>query len=118
MALADEEGAAGVVGFYLQTPEHKLKAKQLHDLYGATVLMCKPATIDEVPLDMLLICVVSNGPQFDAAAVCYSQGELEAFGDPQDPRPMVWLLMNKQLVFDRVLGLQEYMEHMVHPEVR
>ncbi len=118
VALADEEGAAGVVGFYIQTPENKLKAKQLHDLYGATVLMGKPKSLDEVPDDMLLICVVSNGPQFDAAAVCHSEGKLEEFGDPEDPRPMVWLLMNKQLVFDQVPGLQEYMERMVHPEVR
>ncbi len=109
------------MGFYLQTPEHKLKAKQLHDLYGAIVLSLKPDTLDRVPDNMLLICVVSVGSMLNrsyAAAVCYSEGELVAFGDPEDPRPKVWLLMNKQMVFDRVLGLEEYMEHMVHPEVR
>lgn len=37
-----------------------------------------------------LVCVVSNG-SWDAAAYIYSQGEFEAFADPNDTRRKTWL---------------------------
>lgn len=73
--------------------EAQHKANDLIDS-GATELSGPPASLANVPQDKALLCVVSN-PMFDAAALAYSDPELEEFKQP-DGRPKRWLLMNKQ----------------------
>lgn len=43
-----------------------------------------------VPDDECYVCLVDNGP-FTAAAVAYDRGEMEAFSDPSDPRPRLYV---------------------------
>lgn len=52
---------------------------------GAELLVYEPKEWEEG-----LVCVVANGP-FDAAAYAYNKAEMEAFQDPSDERPKVWL---------------------------
>lgn len=64
------------MGYYIQTPEIQCKADQLIGMYNAYTIK-QPETFDP-PADKMLICVVQNGP-FDAAAICYDQGEFAEF---------------------------------------
>ena len=41
-----------------------------------------------------VVCVVDNGP-FEAAAFCFDAKELKDFQDPNDPRPEVWIVMDR-----------------------
>lgn len=49
---------------------------------------------DFVPDDCLIVCLVDNGP-FTAAAVGYSERELEYFKSPNDLRPKKWYVVQK-----------------------
>lgn len=42
--------------------------------------------------DDIAVCLVDNGP-FTAAAVAFSQAELEYFKSPADPRPKLWFMV-------------------------
>ena len=86
------------MGYYIQTAEPCHKAGQLVSERGASRAL-KPETLAEIPEGEALVCVVQNGP-FDAAALIYCDEELRAFGDPNDPRPREWLLMDKALAHE------------------
>ncbi len=47
-----------------------------------------PAFTDPCSGDVT-VCLVNNGP-FTAAAVAYSEREVDAFNQPRDGRPKVW----------------------------
>lgn len=74
------------MGYYVEVPENKGKARQLAVLHGATILAQRPEAFEDVPDGQALICVVDNGP-FEAAALCYSAAEFEAFARPDDVGP-------------------------------
>ena len=42
-----------------------------------------------------IVCLVDNGP-FRAAAICYNEGEILAFHDPNDSRPKKWFKVSKK----------------------
>lgn len=88
------------MGYYIQVPQNKGKAQQLVDLYGAEILPRMPATFADIPEGKALICVVDNGP-FEAAGLCYSEREFEAFDamDKGDQRSRTWVLMERVLAF-------------------
>lgn len=46
----------------------------------------------QITADALPVCLVDNG-MFTAAAVCYSESELNAFSLPNDPRPKFWFMV-------------------------
>jgi hypothetical protein len=52
----------------------------------------QPITETHVP-----VCLVNNGP-FTAAAVAFSERELEAFQQPGDYRPKTWFLVERAKV--------------------
>lgn len=83
------------MGFYIEVPQPKGKAQQLADLHGATITL-RPTTLEHVPEGLALICIVDNGP-FEAAALCHSAEEFDAFSDPNDPRPRQWMLMDQAM---------------------
>lgn len=74
------------MGYYIQVPENKGKARQLAEMHGATILPQRPEAFEDVPDGQALICVVDNGP-FEAAALCYSREEFEVFARPDDVGP-------------------------------
>jgi len=57
------------------------------------VMTAGPTPISET---MIPICLVDNGP-FTAAAVCFNDGELQAFQRP-DGRPKIWFTAPRELV--------------------
>lgn len=111
------------MSYYIEVPEDKNKAVQLEKIYGAFRMSGPPKSISEIPKTFALVCVVEN-PDFDAAAYCHSDSELSRFTQPAPtlediekqrrkveamgdrfftldtgkPRPMTWLLMEKELV--------------------
>ena len=81
------------MGYYIETPYPTGKAQQLASLHGAVAVM-RPKTYADIPPDKRLICVVNNG-LFDAAALCYSEGEFKEFAAcAGDSRPRTWMLMD------------------------
>ncbi len=76
------------MGYYIEVPENKGKAEQLVALHGATILKQRPATFEDIPEGQALICIMDNGP-FEAAALCYSSEELDAFDAQDDIGPEV-----------------------------
>lgn len=58
-----------------------------------------------------LVCVVNNeGAGFSAAGLMYSQRELDAFTQPNETRPMTWLLMDKGVAWE-LAGYTETTHH-------
>lgn len=77
------------MGYYINVPEGKEVFLHKH---GQKV--DAPAT--NVVDGKVAVCLVDNGP-FTAAAIAYSQEELEYFKKP-DPRPKEWFLVPIELV--------------------
>jgi hypothetical protein len=76
------------MGYYIQGDGPHHKAEFIIDKYAGQ-LMLDPVFLDPAK-GFVTVCVVNNGP-FEAAAVAYSQEEFDAFNDPTDYRPKVWL---------------------------
>ncbi len=83
------------MGYYIQVPDNKGKARQLMNLYGAKLLDNKPE-FNEVPSSLAIICVLDN-VMFEAAGYAFSEQELSDFAYP-DGRSREWLLMDKERV--------------------
>ena len=93
------------MGYYLQTQHPRNKAVQLCAEYPDARIIPQPETFDEIPEELALLCVVDNGP-FEAAAYCQTQRDFDDFTDPEDIRPKVWMVMNKEMVIG-ILNLQK-----------
>lgn len=70
-----------------------LNGKPLQSKNKARDLIASGATKTDATFKEDLVCVVENGPIFDAAAYCYSEREFQNFNDPSDPRPKTWLIV-------------------------
>lgn len=88
------------MGYYLETPRLKDKARQLEKIYNA-----RPVTMEEA-LEAIhagtvaVMCVIRN-PHFDAAAYCYSLAEFRRFNYVSDDRPRTWMIIDdKDMVED------------------
>ena len=84
------------MGYYIEVPNKKGKAKQLVFLHGAKLLPMRPEEFGDVPEDKALICVVDNGP-FEAANLVPDDERFIHIADTPDQREMWWLLMDKTL---------------------
>jgi hypothetical protein len=82
------------MGYYISGPVRG-KAKYLVDEYGAELLPFPPRSYDSIPDDMAAVVVIDNGP-FEAAGFAYSEQELKAFSEEDDPRLKSWLLMDRK----------------------
>ena len=90
------------MGYYIQGP-NKGKAQFLVEQYGAKFLSALdiPYEYSSIPGDKAVIVVIDNG-SFEAAALCYSNGEFEElvnFDIVDDPRPRKILMMDKELAY-------------------
>jgi hypothetical protein len=81
------------MGYYIQGPA-KGKVAFLTSQYGAEELA--GALVPFFVSSHGVICVVDNG-SFEAAAYIHDLEEFMRFDQPHDPRPKVWLLMEKAL---------------------
>lgn len=96
------------MGYYIEVPNAHNKAGQLINLYGASNIGLPPKKLADVPKGKVLVCVVQNGV-FDAAGVCYSEEELEAFKETRTGRPRTWLVMNVDKVCELKPAIAEYL---------
>lgn len=85
------------MGYYIETDRTQHRAGWLVRYWDGQIIT-KPKSFSEIPADKALIVVVQNG-YFDAAGLCYSESEFEAFTDPTDPRPITYVLLDKELVY-------------------
>lgn len=84
------------MGWYIDGPRHG-KANFICSEHGGHQISLVEAKklANDPGSAKVVICVVSNGP-FDAAGYCFDVGEFEAFNDPADYRPKLWLAMDKK----------------------
>jgi len=80
--IADGKALIFADGEWRQAPEYKAE------------IIDQPASFADVPEDKALICVISN-QRFEGAGYCFDEREFEAFTQPDDHRPRVWVLMDK-----------------------
>jgi len=85
------------MGWYIQCPESKNKAKQLVDLYQAELVSKQEAenAIDDPTKG--IVVVLDNGP-FEAAGFAYDSKEFAAFTISRDTRTKWFLIMDRGLV--------------------
>jgi hypothetical protein len=95
-----------IMGYYIETPHHQNKAKQLYDLYKAELVL-DPENFDFAS-DDALICVVEN-TNFDAAAIAYDANERDQFLLP-DFRERTWLKLPKKLVCELCPRVRPYLD--------
>ena len=81
------------MGFYIETGTALDKADILKQKHGA-VEIPQPKRFSDIDPAYGLISVVSNGP-FEAAGFCYDEREFDAFTNPSDHRPKIWLTMDR-----------------------
>lgn len=82
------------MGYYIEVPHPRNKARQLVDLYDAKIEL--GPFFDETG-KRIGICVVENGP-FDAAAIAFSKREMQEFADDDTGRPITWLSLPREIV--------------------
>lgn len=98
------------MGFYIEVPEIKEKAKQLKQLYDAQLVL-SPQSVREVPKEKVLVCVIEN-PGFDAVGVINDDRELRDFQpSPNDDRPRSWLLMDRGKVLELVPRVEKWLTY-------
>jgi hypothetical protein len=81
------------MGYYIN-PQDMTKEKWL-SINGKPSAQPKPDF--DFAGDTLPVCLVDNG-WMNAAGICYSARELEAFTEPTDRRPKLWFLVAKDLL--------------------
>lgn len=79
------------MGYYIETDSASGKAAYLREVFGAQY---ESGPYFDRSGKRVGICVVNNGP-FEAAGIVFSDGEKEAFSLPDDPRPKIWLSLDR-----------------------
>lgn len=77
------------MGYYIN-PRDKTKEQYLAAC-GEELPSCPKWT--DIPQGKVLVCWINNG-FMTAAAIAYSERELEDFTRPNDPRPKKWFLLS------------------------
>lgn len=96
------------MGYYLDVPNALNKASQLIKLHNAVDIGLAPDKLSDISKDKVLVCVIENGT-FDAAAICFSQEELEAFHYDGTDRRRTWLTLDLEEVVKMKTHLEEYL---------
>lgn len=86
------------MGYYIQTDSNRDKAEYLVRNHAGLKLLRPPRTFAEIPADKALITVVDNFA-FEAAGLCYDEGEFRDFTSPRDQRPRQYVLLDKDLAY-------------------
>lgn len=79
------------MGYYVNPPD---RAKEMWLLEEGEILDRAPQEYTDGQGN-LAVCLVFN-PAFTAAAIAYSQQELEIFKDPRDLRDKVWFWVSRE----------------------
>lgn len=66
----------------------KGKAEALLALENVTLLNEAPSSVDDIPENRKIVCIVDNG-MFEAAALMYNQPELEHFKGQSNPKKWI-----------------------------
>lgn len=92
------------MGYYIEVPENKRKAKQLVDLHSAKI---EPGPFFDPTGERVGICVVEN-PMFDAAAIAFSESEMQVFAEP-DGRRRTWLSLPREKVIELCPNVEKFL---------
>jgi len=76
------------MGYYINETS---KGEALPASGKAMMLIKDGAKVVQPEFQPNLVCVVDNG-FFEAAGYCHSESEFQAFNNPTDSRPKVWLV--------------------------
>lgn len=82
------------MGFYLETESVHGKAKSIAEEWQGEIVYQLPTFTQLNKENKVLVTVVDNGP-FEAAGICYSQGEYDQFTSDRDPRPREYVVLDK-----------------------
>lgn len=82
------------MGFYIKTDRNTNKAAYIVEHHDAAIITQEEAFQAIHEPDLAVIVVGHNGP-FEAAGFAYCLEELEAFTRPDDPRPRIFLVMDR-----------------------
>ncbi len=83
------------MGYYIETGTAHGKANIIAKKFNGEVLPKAPNSYSDIPEKKAVIAVVDNGI-FEAAGFCYSEEEFKAFTNPQDRRPMQYVLIDRE----------------------
>jgi hypothetical protein len=84
------------MGYYIETKGNFGKAATIAAEWDGIVLKYSPRAYSDIPEGKALIVVVDNG-MFEAAAFCYDEEEFKYFTDSSDPRPKLYVLLDREL---------------------
>ena len=85
------------MGLYIESTEEKTNVQWLID--NGTQIQFNAFNYDDVQNnDGVPVCVIDNG-HFLAAAICFSEGEMNRFADPLDSRTKFWFIVQKEKLF-------------------
>ena len=87
------------MGWYIETNSPHNKAKWLIENHGAQQILNEIKSFSSIPENKALICVLDNR-LFEAALVVMNQYDYEAAKSTHDPRPRIFLLMDKEIAFE------------------
>lgn len=95
------------MGFYIN-PTNMTKENWLKD--NSVAVMFSPPDWKTVrEKNLIPVCLVNNGP-FNAAGICYSEREMNAFNLPTDEREKVWCIVPQEKIYEimpEIVGLIE-----------
>jgi len=88
------------MGYYINPPN--MTKEEFLLMYGELISLAEvKKQIKEGVINFssgrLPVCLIDNGP-FTAAAIAYEEGEIYAFSQPDDYRPKIWFLVDKELL--------------------
>lgn len=87
------------MGMYIETDSNKNKAEYIIKKMRGVRAPSADAAKRMASSIGIPVCVVDNGP-FEAAGVCYSQKEFNAFTQPEDYRDKTWLIVPRQEIIN------------------
>lgn len=95
------------MGMYIN-PQNKSKEVWLQEHITRTYGRTPPSSINELQDSEALVCLVDNG-HFTAAAVAFSNDELDAFTRSDDVRPKAWFVVPKDSLKSVCPDYESYM---------
>lgn len=88
------------MGLYLETGDRHGKAQAIQEQMGG-VQIAEPVPLADVPADSVQVCVVDND-HWDAALIVADEIDYRRATNPQETRPLTWLLVPREKVIANV----------------
>jgi hypothetical protein len=96
------------MGYYLETDSTHGKAQAIADEWGGRVSPAPPSFERLQAAEDVLIVVLNNG-MFEAAGICYDEGEYNEFCRKEDSRPKTFVVLSKKKTVEAFAKHNPYM---------